>query len=62
MTTLGHTRWHGMIERAQAPESPLPSTTPLSLTRNFVWVFATCGVILITVPLVAGWIAGMLLQ
>lgn len=62
MTTLGRSELQGMIEGAQAPESRLPSSPPLSLTRNFVWVFAFCGGILVTVPVLVAWVAGMVLH
>jgi hypothetical protein len=62
MTTLGRTQLQGIIDGARAPEARLPESQPLSLTRNFVWVFALCGAMLMTVPVLVVWVAGMVLR
>ena len=35
---------------------------PLTFTRNFAWVVVFCVATLLTVPLLLGWIAGILLN
>lgn len=52
----------GLIESSLAPETPLPESRPLTLTRNFVWVVAFCVVSLLTVPVVVAWTASLILK
>ncbi len=44
------------------PESRLPATRPLTLTRNFIWVVVFCMVSLQIVPVAIAWAASMFLK
>jgi hypothetical protein len=52
----------GLIETSVAPEMVLPEAQPLTLTRNFLWVVATCVLSLGTLPLAIAWIASRVLN
>lgn len=52
----------GLIERSAAPEMRLPEMPPLTLTRNFMWVFGICVASLLVVPVALAWTASLLLN
>ncbi|HEY4330771.1 MAG TPA: hypothetical protein VGN88_13605 [Phycisphaerae bacterium] len=50
-----------LVERSRSKEVHLPSPPPLTLTRNFGWVFFVCLATLIAAPLLIAWTASILL-
>jgi hypothetical protein len=50
------------VQASMAPEVRLPETRPLTLTRNFSYVFFFCLAALLTAPVMIAWVAGMLLS
>ena len=62
MSAITRTHMQGMIQTMGAPETGLPPMPPLTMTRNFVWVFAVCAVLLSVIPLLAGVVAGAVLK
>ncbi len=53
---------HGFSQGALSSEMRLPEMPPLTLTRNFLWVFVICVASLAIVPVVVGWAASVLLR
>lgn len=51
-----------LVQASMAPEVRLPETRPLTLTRNFSYVFFFCLAALVTAPVMIAWVASMLLS
>ena len=62
VTMAGRQEMQGLIHGALAPEMRLPDMQPLTLTRNFLFVFVVCIASLAVVPVVVGWAASVLLK
>jgi len=56
------TRLEMLVEASKAREITLPEMAPLTLTKNFGWVFLFCLAVLVTAPLVIAWSASLLLS
>ena len=50
-----------LVNASYAPETQLPSTEPLTLTRNFGVVVGFCVAALVIAPVVIAWMASVLL-
>ncbi len=50
------------VNASVAPETRLPQSQPLTLTRNFAWVVLFCVASLLTVPLIIAWTASLFMN